>query len=145
MGTLGKVYGSFGAFILADKHIVEYLLNRAKPIIYATALSLYDTLLAHKSLEYILNNKETLNKAIKRRQDIINEMLGIQVKGLIVPILIANNQKVLDIKNELFSLGFGVGAIRQPTVKSAIIRLIARVSESEESLKDLCNHLIKMK
>ncbi len=145
MGTLGKAYGSFGAFILADKHIVEYLLNRAKPIIYATALSLYDTLLAHKSLEYILNNKETLNKAIKRRQDIINEMLGIKVKGLIVPILIANNQKVLDIKNELFSLGFGVGAIRQPTVKSAIVRLIARVSESEESLKDLCNHLIKMK
>ena len=145
MGTLGKAYGSFGAFILADTHIVDYLLNRAKPIVYATALSLYDTLLAHKSLEYILNNKDTLNKAIKRRQDIISEILGIKVKGLIVPILIGNNKKVLAIKNKLFALGFGVGAIRQPTVKSAIIRLIARVSQSEESLKDLCNHLSKMK
>jgi len=50
MGTLGKAYGSFGAFILASSHIVEYLVNRAKPIIYATSLSLYDTLLAHNSL-----------------------------------------------------------------------------------------------
>lgn len=33
MGTLGKAYGSFGAFILADTHIIDYLLNRAKPIV----------------------------------------------------------------------------------------------------------------
>lgn len=62
MGTLGKAYGSFGAFILSSQHISEYLLNRAKPVIYATALSLYDTLLAHNALNYILANSETLKK-----------------------------------------------------------------------------------
>jgi len=40
MGTLGKAYGSFGAYILASAHIIAYLINRAKPIIYATPLSL---------------------------------------------------------------------------------------------------------
>ena len=65
MGTLGKAYGSFGAFILASEHIVEYLINRAKPIIYATSLSLYDTLLAHKSLNYILKNTKVLKQEIK--------------------------------------------------------------------------------
>ncbi|MFK5938191.1 MAG: pyridoxal phosphate-dependent aminotransferase family protein [Sulfurimonas sp.] len=145
MGTLGKAYGSFGAFILASEHIIEYLLNRAKPIIYATSLSLYDTLLAHNSLIYIQKNCETLKEDIKRRQAIIFEELGIRVDGLIVPILINDNKKVIEIKNELQTLGYGVGGIRQPTVPHAIIRLIARLGESEESLRELCQNLAKIK
>jgi 8-amino-7-oxononanoate synthase len=145
MGTLGKAYGSFGAFILASGHIVEYLLNRAKPIIYATSLSLYDTLLAHNTLRYILQNVAVLKEQIKRRQLIIKEELGITVEGLIVPVLINDNIKVLEIKNRLLDLGFGVGGIRQPTVPKAIIRLIARVGESEDELRVLCKNLAKIK
>jgi len=145
MGTLGKAYGSFGAFILASEHIVEYLINRAKPIIYATSLSLYDTLLAHKALEFILLNAEDLKRQIKRRQGIVLEELGVEVKGLIVPILIGDNVRVIEIKNELLALGYAVGGIREPTVPKAIIRLIARVGESEDELRDLCKNLAKIK
>ena len=145
MGTLGKAYGSFGAFILASQHIIEYLLNRAKPIIYATSLSLYDTLLAHNALKYILENADTLKEKIKQRQLIIQEELNIKVEGLIVPVLINDNIKVLEIKNQLLKLGFGVGGIRQPTVPKAIIRLIARVGESEDELRELCKNLAKIK
>ena len=145
MGTLGKAYGSFGAFILASEHIVEYLLNRAKPIIYATSLSLYDTLLAHNSLKYIQKNCTTLKSNIKQRQKIITQELGIHCEGLIVPVLIANNTKVLQIKDELKALGFSVGGIRQPTVPSAIIRLIARLGESPEALREVCKNLAKIK
>ncbi len=42
MGTLGKAYGSYGAYILASKNIIEFLLNRAKAVIYTTAPSLFD-------------------------------------------------------------------------------------------------------
>ena len=142
MGTLGKAYGSFGAFILASKHIIEYLINRAKPIIYATSLSLYDTLLAHESLCYILKNTQEIQREIALRQTIIKEELGIEVQGLIVPFLIANNKKVIEIKDRLYSLGYSVGAIRQPTVASAIIRLIARVGESSQELRTLCKNLV---
>jgi len=145
MGTLGKAYGSFGAFILASEHIVEYLLNRAKPIIYATSLSLYDTLLAHNSLVYIQENCESLKDSIKVRQKIIYEELGIKVDGLIVPVLVNDNKKVIEMKNELSSLGYAVGAIRQPTVKKAIIRLIARLDESEDVLRELCKNLAKIR
>ena len=145
MGTLGKAYGSFGAFILASEHIIEYLLNRAKPIIYATSLSLYDTLLAHNSLIYIQENCEILKEDIKRRQSIVFEELGIKVGGLIVPILINDNKKVIEIKNELQTLGYAVGGIRQPTVPKAIIRLIARLGESEDALRELCQSLAKIK
>lgn len=145
MGTLGKAYGSFGAFILSSQHIMEYLINRAKPIIYATSLSLYDTLLAHKSLEYILDNKNELCQEIEERKKIVLDELGVKIDGLIVPILIADNKKVLKIKKDLFSLGYSVGAIRQPTVSSAIIRLIARLGQSQDELRVLCQNLVKIK
>ena len=145
MGTLGKAYGSFGAFILASEHIVEYLINRAKPIIYATSLSLYDTLLAHNALKYILNNRELLKDEIKKRQEIVYEELGIKIDGLIVPIVINDNKKVIEIRDELKNLGYAVGCIRQPTVDRAIIRLIARVGESCDSLRELCINLAKIK
>ncbi len=144
MGTLGKAYGSFGAFILASKHIVEYLTNRAKPIIYATALSLYDTLLAKKSLEYILENKEVIKDEIRVRQMIVERELDIKIDGLIVPILIKDNQKVIKIKDELLVSGFSVGGIRQPTVPQAIIRLIARLGQSEVQLIEICKKLAKI-
>jgi 8-amino-7-oxononanoate synthase len=145
MGTLGKAYGSFGAFILSSQHISEYLLNRAKPIIYATALSLYDTLLAHNALKYILTNSKTLKKEIALRQNIVLAELGLHVKGLIVPIGIGDNKKVIEIKNALLTCNYSVGAIRQPTVSSAIIRLIARLGESSESLRDICKQLAGMR
>ncbi|MCX6052790.1 MAG: aminotransferase class I/II-fold pyridoxal phosphate-dependent enzyme [Campylobacterales bacterium] len=141
MGTLGKAYGSFGAFILASEHIVEYLINRAKPIIYATSLSLYDTLLAHNSLRYILQNRDALKVEIAERQKIIYEELGIKIDALIVPILIDDNKKVIDIKNELDKNGFAVGAIRQPTVPKAIIRVIARLGQSSDELRLLCQKI----
>ena len=138
MGTLGKAYGSFGAYILASEHIIEYLINRAKPIIYATSLSLYDTLLAHKSLEYILKNAVTLKKEIQMRQEIVKEVLNISIDGLIVPIVIDDNLKVVRIRDELLKDAYAIGAIRQPTVNKAILRIIARLEYKKDIFRELC-------
>lgn len=144
MGTLGKAYGSFGAYILSSSHINEYLVNRAKPLIYATSLSLYDTLLAHKSLKYILENKELLQREIHQRQQIVHKHFSIAMDGLIAPIVVGDNRKVIKIKNKLLAEGYSVGAIRQPTVAKAIIRLIARLGETQESLEYVCQTLKEM-
>ncbi len=141
MGTLGKAYGSFGAYILASAHIVDYLINRAKPIIYATSLSLYDTLLAHNSLRYILDNSEELKSQIAKRQEIVKDILNIKIDGLITPIHIGDNKKVIEIKDKLKDDEYAIGGIRQPTVKSAILRVIARLGESSDSLEVLCKKI----
>ena len=144
MGTLGKAYGSFGAYILASSHIIEYLLNRAKPIIYATSLSLYDTLLAHNSLRYILEHKEELKQEIALRQNLAQKILHVSTPSLIIPIIVGDNKKVLHVREELLKLGFAVGAIRQPTVPQAIMRIIARVDEDLATFEQLCIHLSRL-
>lgn len=145
MGTLGKAYGSFGAYVLSSAHISHYLINRAKNVIYATAPSLYDTALAHHALEYIQTHTQSLREAIQSRQQIVYEMLGIECAGLIVPVEIGDNRDVMRLQEMLKNeMGVHVGAIRQPTVKKAIIRLIARVVMDEKVLRDVCERLTQI-
>jgi len=138
MGTLGKAYGSFGAYILASAHIIDFLINRAKPIIYATAPSLFDTLLGHNALRYIQENTKTLTAAIQNRQAIVKEIFNVEVEGLIVPIVLKDNRKVMAIQKRLLEQNLLVGAIRQPTVPSAIIRFIARLGLDDEAFRAAC-------
>lgn len=139
MGTLGKAYGSFGAYVLSSSHICDYLINRAKNVIYATAPSLYDTVLAHHALDYIQTNAADLRTKIERRQRIVSDVLGQTIGGLIVPIEIGDNREVMRLQQKLQEeIGIHVGAIRQPTVKKAIIRLIARLDIDEAVLKQVC-------
>ena len=145
MGTLGKAYGSYGAYILASKEIIEFLTNRAKPIIYSTAPSLFDTALALESLNFIINNKKELKTKIEKNLYIIQERLGIDSKSLIIPIDIGDNKKVKEIQEILKNKGYLVGAIRQPTVKSAIIRLIAKIDIDENELINVSNLLKDLK
>lgn len=142
MGTLGKAYGSFGAYVLCSKHIEEYLINRAKNVIYATAPSLYDTALAHQALHYIQDNCTILSQSIQSSQRIVQEILGVEMMGLILPLEIGDNHKVMEIQQILKDeLGVSVGAIRQPTVKKAILRVIFRLSVEEETVIKVCERL----
>ena len=145
MGTLGKAYGSYGAYILASKQIIDFLTNRAKPIIYSTAPSLFDTALALESLKSIINNKEELKDKIEKNLKIIKNILNIDSNSLIIPITIGDNKKVKQIQEILKNKGYLVGAIRQPTVKSAIIRLIAKIDIDENDLINVCNLLKDLK
>lgn len=144
MGTLGKAYGSFGAYILASTHIIDFLINRAKPIIYATAPSLFDTLLGHAALGYIQTHAPLLASEIALRQALVRARLGLTCKGLIVPVEIGDNRRVLEIQARMREAGYEVGAIRQPTVERAIIRLIARLGVPQERLSDALKHLAEL-
>ncbi len=145
MGTLGKAYGSYGAYILSSQNINDFLINRAKPIIYSTAPSLFDTALGFEALSFIVENKLEIRKKIDINLEIIKKYLDINSQSLIIPIVIGDNKKVKDIQEILKQNGFLVGAIRQPTVKEAIIRLIAKIDIKNEDLIKVSNLLKELK
>jgi 8-amino-7-oxononanoate synthase len=135
MGTLGKAVGSYGAYILSSKEIISFLENRAKPVIYSTAPSLFDTLFAHFSIEHILNNAISFKRDILERREIFKRELLIDREGLIFPIEIRNSEEALQKRDFLEREGFIVGAIRPPTVEKAILRVIGRRNVSLLDLK----------
>ena len=137
MGTLGKAYGSYGAYILASSHIVSFLVNRGKPIIYSTAPSVIDTALALVNIEYVAKNTYDLVKEIKLRQEVVKKSLHLTLDSLILPIVMQNNEMVLTYQKTLEEKGYLVGAIRQPTVSKAILRIIPRLGSSRKNLKSM--------
>ena len=135
MGTLGKAYGSYGAYILASDEIVTFLENRAKPVIYSTAPSVFDTALALVNVEYISKRAEKYRTLITERQALIRSAIGMEIASLIVAITCQSNDEVMQRQKVLMEEGFLVGAIRQPTVSQPIIRLIPRLSVPKKSLR----------
>jgi 8-amino-7-oxononanoate synthase len=135
MGTLGKALGSYGAYILAKKEIIEFLLNKAKSIIYTTALSPMDSLLAYYSLEEIENNLNFYKKEIKKRQNIFN------TDSLIKIIPAKDNKTLLQKQQELLNKNILIGAIRPPTVKNPIYRIILRMNINLDIISKTLNFL----
>ncbi len=140
MGTLGKAYGSYGAYILASSEIISFLENRAKPIIYSTAPSVFDTALALVNIEKISNNSNKFKQKIQKRQEIVQKKVNLDIKSLILTIPVSTNNMALKLQKALMLKGYLVGAIRQPTVPKPILRIIPRVGSSKKALKSLLNH-----
>jgi len=135
MGTLGKAYGSYGAYILSSNKIISFLLNRAKPIIYSTALSLFDTALAHSNFKYILRESNSLNQKLNLRRKNIESFFKQRVKSLILTINFEKDETLLQAKDNLIKKGFLVGAIRRPTVSKPILRVIPNIGVNDEVFK----------
>ncbi|MEY3089690.1 MAG: hypothetical protein RL113_6 [Pseudomonadota bacterium] len=135
MGTLGKAYGSYGAYILASKNVISFLENRAKPIIYSTAPSVFDTALALVNMKHIRKKASFYREKIKERQAAVQKQLGIVTQSLIVPLEMPSNEHALYIQKGLMAQGYLVGAIRQPTVKQPIVRVILNVGVSAQKIQ----------
>ena len=135
MGTLGKAYGSYGAYILASKNVISFLVNRAKPIIYSTAPSVFDTALALVNMEHIRKNAAKYTKKILARQLLVRKFLGIHCQSLIVPMEMLNNEETLFMQKGLMEQGYLVGAIRQPTVEKPIMRVILNLGVSTKKIQ----------
>lgn len=137
MGTLGKAYGSYGAYILASSQIISFLVNRAKPIIYSTAPSVFDTALAYINIKHIRKHAEGYRKKILERQILVRKELGVMVQSLILPLEVKENDETQWIQKGLIEQGYLVGAIRQPTVAKPIMRVILNVDVSTKKLRHL--------
>ena len=140
MGTLGKAYGSYGAYILANAEIISFLENRGKPIIYSTAPSVFDTALALVNIVEVANNSAKYYKKIKERQEMVKKIMSVELDALIFALSVPDNAQTLKLQEALIFHGYLVGAIRQPTVAKPILRIIPRLGSSKKALKSLLNH-----
>jgi len=134
MGTLGKAYGSYGAYILSSSNIVSFLVNRGKPIIYSTAPSVFDTALALVNMKHIQKHIRKYKTKIETRMHIVSQMLGVECRSLIVPIEMSDNSTTLQMQQELMAYGYLLGAIRQPTVQKPILRMILNVNVGSKKI-----------
>lgn len=128
MGTFSKAFGSFGAFVAGSESLIEYLRQFARTYMFSTALP---PLLAEASLASLSLCKEESWRRDKLQQLILH--LRVRASELhlplmpsltaIQPLMIGDNQKVMELQVALKKRGILVAAIRPPTVPANTARL----------------------
>lgn len=128
MGTFSKAMGSFGAYIAGSRAMCDYLINTCSGFIYTTALP--PQVLG--AIDAALDLVPTLDDArvkLAARADRLRaglHRLGIDTADSsthIVPAMIGDAQRALEISAALQRAGFLVIAIRPPTVPAGTSRL----------------------
>ena len=137
VGTLGKAFGTFGAFVAGDYDVIEYLIHRCRPYIYTTALPPAIAEATRASLRLVIEEtwrRDKLRTLIERFRSGATQ-LGLQLLPSttpIQPIMIGDNYRVTQASQRLQELGFLVAAIRPPTVPEGTARLRVTLSAIHE-------------
>lgn len=128
VGTLGKAFGTAGAFVAGSEELIETLIQFARPYIYTTSQPPAVACATLKSLELLRSEgwrREHLNRLIARFRQGAAE-LGLTLMDSptpIQPILVGNSERALRLSAMLRERGLLVGAIRPPTVPAGSARL----------------------
>jgi 8-amino-7-oxononanoate synthase len=138
VGTLGKAFGCFGAFVAGDHDPIEYLLQHARSYIYTTALP--PGVAAAASAALRLSCEEGWRR-VKLQQHIARfragaASLSIRLTGSISPIqplMVGDDARALAYAEALAAAGFWVGAIRPPTVPAGSSRLRITLSTAHRT------------
>lgn len=125
--TCGKALGVMGALIVAPTVLRDYLVNRARPFIYATAPSPLMASGVRAALSFSSSAPER-RKALHDRISVFGQALlrrcGVVPTGTqIQPIIVKSDTRAVSIAEALQSQGFDVRAVRPPTVPEGTARL----------------------
>jgi 8-amino-7-oxononanoate synthase len=149
VGTFSKALGSYGAYICASKVVIEYLVNKARPIIFSTSLPPPALAAAQTSLRLIKQNPSLMEQLQKLSRWVKNELkdLGVDL-GLteditpIVPLMVYSEERAIKLRDRLLEEGFFVQAIRYPTVEKGKSRL--RLTITLEYPKEVYEKFLKV-
>lgn len=137
MGTLGKGFGSFGAFVAGDAVLIDYLINTARSYIFTTALPPAVAAASRASLNVLRAEPQRREKLTSLITHFRREALALGLELLpsdtpIQPVLLGSNARALAWSAALETKGFLVGAIRPPTVPVGSARLRITFSAAHE-------------
>lgn len=144
VGTLGKSFGTFGAFVAGSEALIETLIQFSRSYIYTTALPPAVAAATLASLKIVRQESWRRDKLVqlvtrfRRGAEQIDLQLGAS-NTPIQPVLINNDAKVMQVGQSLRDAGFLVGAIRPPTVPvgTGRLRITFSADHSEEQVDQL--------
>ncbi|VXC98416.1 8-amino-7-oxononanoate synthase [Pseudomonas sp. 8Z] len=148
VGTLGKGFGTAGAFVAGSDELIETLIQFARPYIYTTSQPPAVACATLKSLELLRSEgwrREHLARLVARFRAGADE-IGLSLMDSftpIQPILIGDSARALKLSALLRERGLLVGAIRPPTVPagSARLRVTLSAAHSDAQLEQLLHAL----
>ncbi|PTL35333.1 8-amino-7-oxononanoate synthase [Candidatus Methylomirabilis limnetica] len=140
-GSLAKALGGFGAYVVGNRTVIEYLINRARPFIFTCALP-------PAVLATVLEALTIVEQEPERRQQLWDNTrhmrVGLREIGFevsprgtqIIPLMVGGSERVMRLSQELLDCGVFAQGIRYPSVPRGTerIRLTVTASHSKADL-----------
>jgi len=146
MGTLGKALGAAGAYLAADKNIIEYLINTSRGFIFSTAPAPAASAAALAALKLLQDEpwrrEKLLDNAAYFRSQLTAKGFTVYGDTQIVPVILNDNFKALEKAKQLQQQGFWVMAVRPPTVPANTARL--RFSLTAQIERNILDELLQL-
>ncbi len=143
--TCGKALGTTGALLLAPRPIRDFLVNRARPFIYATAPSPLMAAAVRAALGLVRaepDRRARLARLVAFAGDRLERLCGLASSGShIQPVVLGADERAVAVARTLVAQGFDVRAVRPPTVPEGTARL--RVSLTLNAGEDATARLIE--
>lgn len=150
VGTLGKAFGTFGAFVAGSEALIETMIQKARTYIYTTALPSAVAEATRASLKLAAAETWRREKLADLSQRFRRgaEQAGLSLlpsHSAIQPVSIGDSHLAVEIGHRLFEDGFLIGAIRPPTVPqgSARLRVTFSALHEEQQVDRLLESLSK--
>ena len=130
VGTLSKAVAAEGGFVAGKQQLIDFLRNKARSFIFTTAMAPAVAAAAYNNLRYIDAHPERV-QSLRDNVKFFCEALqrvGVNVEqspSAIVPIVIGDEARALEISAALQDAGILIPAIRYPTVAKGQARLRA--------------------
>jgi 8-amino-7-oxononanoate synthase len=139
MGTLGKALGSAGGYICGSRVLIDYLINRARSFIFSTAPVPAAAAAATAGIRLVQSaaGEERRNQLWANIAALARD---VEVEGsAIIPILIGDESKAVQISSTLMDQGIFIPAIRFPTVgrDQARLRITMTAAHTKADVEQL--------
>jgi 8-amino-7-oxononanoate synthase len=139
IGTLGKAFGTFGAFVAGTEELIETLIQKARTYIYTTALPPAIAEATRTALCIVAGEEWRREKlrALTARFVRGAQQLGLPLlpsPSAIQPLVVGDSKRTLQLSESLLEKGILIGAIRPPTVPPGSARLRITFSAAHEEM-----------
>ncbi|MFC3320473.1 8-amino-7-oxononanoate synthase [Mesorhizobium cantuariense] len=125
--TCGKALGASGALVTAPRTLCDYLVNRCRPFIYATAPSPLMAVAAREALAILSEEptrRDRLQEIVACTGRLLAGRCGVIPSGSqIQPFVIGDVRRTMAVAAALQARGFDIRGIRPPTVPEGMSRL----------------------
>ena len=150
VGTLSKALGCIGGFVAGSRSLVEWLVNRARPYVFSTAMPAANAAAAMAALD-IVENEPQRRVELLARADGLRAQLAAQGWNIgrsasqIIPIIVGQPSRAVALSAALMERGLFVPAIRPPTVPEgeACLRISLTCGHTEDMFAKLLEVLEK--
>ncbi len=146
VGTLSKALGGIGGFVAASREVCDLIVNRARSFIYTTALPAAACEAARAALAIVRAEPERRERLLALAEHLRGRLAeeGFDTgrsAGPIVPIVVGEPERALQLAAALLERDIFCPAIRPPSVPPGTSRL--RVSLTSEHLEEDVERLVE--